>query len=152
MGMPPFQSPATSRTYRWLDQEHEIRCPELSDREVASRVRMLMRGDLDHELVCLMARDRIMALSQENAELRAEIEQLKAAEYRKGYERFAWADVLYGDWVWIDNCEDGKYPEADPKISGPFRRVEGNGCGRCLETRDGRVFMHYPENLLRKVQ
>jgi len=37
----------------------------LSDLEVALRVRMLMRSDLDHEAVCVGARDRIMFLSQE---------------------------------------------------------------------------------------
>lgn len=34
-----------------------------SDAEVASRVRMLLRWDWDHELVCVLARDRIMQLS-----------------------------------------------------------------------------------------
>lgn len=42
----------------------------LTDEEVANKVRMLMRGDLDHEAVCTMARDRIMALSQELQELK----------------------------------------------------------------------------------
>jgi len=37
----------------------------LSDIEVASKVRMLMRTDLDHEPVCLAGRDRIMYLSQQ---------------------------------------------------------------------------------------
>lgn len=36
----------------------------LSDLEMASKVRMLMRSDLDHEPVCTGARDRIMFLSQ----------------------------------------------------------------------------------------
>lgn len=36
---------------------------DLSDAQVASRVRMLMRDDLDHEMVCVMARDRIRHLS-----------------------------------------------------------------------------------------
>src|SRR5580692_403182 len=35
----------------------------LSDAEVAGRVRMLTHKDLDHESVCVMARDRIIALS-----------------------------------------------------------------------------------------
>ena len=38
---------------------------ELSDLQVAGKVRMLMRGDLDHEMVCTAARDRIMYLSQQ---------------------------------------------------------------------------------------
>lgn len=38
---------------------------DLSDLQVAGKVRMLMRGDLDHEMVCTGARDRIMYLSQQ---------------------------------------------------------------------------------------
>jgi hypothetical protein len=41
---------------------------DLSDLELAFKVRMLMRGDLDHEAVCVGARDRIMYLSQQLAE------------------------------------------------------------------------------------
>jgi len=36
-----------------------------SDIEVASKVRMLMRNDIDHEVVCMAGRDRIMYLSQQ---------------------------------------------------------------------------------------
>lgn len=41
----------------------------LSDLEMAGKVRMLMRMDLDHEAVCCGARDRIMYLSQQVDEL-----------------------------------------------------------------------------------
>lgn len=34
----------------------------MSDEWVADRVRMLMRGDIDHEAICQAARDRIMRL------------------------------------------------------------------------------------------
>jgi hypothetical protein len=37
----------------------------MPDVEVASRVRMLMRDQIDHEAICVTARDRIMWLSQE---------------------------------------------------------------------------------------
>ncbi len=43
-----------------------------SDLEVALRIRMLYRDQLDHEAVCTGARDRIMYLSQENERLTAE--------------------------------------------------------------------------------
>jgi hypothetical protein len=36
----------------------------LTDKEIATRVRMLLRGDLDHEALCTGARDRILNLSQ----------------------------------------------------------------------------------------
>ncbi len=42
---------------------HEIQGASLSDMEVAGRVRMLMRTDLNHESVCTLARDRIVYLS-----------------------------------------------------------------------------------------
>lgn len=63
-----------ARTYDWNGWTHEISGPELSDREVARRVRMLTRSDLDHEFVCCLARDRIMALVKENEELRVRIQ------------------------------------------------------------------------------
>lgn len=47
----------------------------LSDLEVAGKVRMLMRNDLDHEAVCVGARDRIIYLSQE-------VERFKDALFR----------------------------------------------------------------------
>ena len=49
----------------------------LSDAEVASKVRMLMRGDLDHEAVCAMARDRIRDLARNLAAARARIVELE---------------------------------------------------------------------------
>ena len=42
----------------------EIAGAHLSDEEVAGKVRMLMRQDIDHEAVVTMARDRIVYLSQ----------------------------------------------------------------------------------------
>lgn len=47
----------------------EILGPELSDAEVASAVRMLERGQIDHEAICTLARDRILYLSQRLAEI-----------------------------------------------------------------------------------
>ncbi len=44
----------------------------LSDLEMAGKVRMLMRNDLDHEAVCTGSRDRIMYLSQQVAALAAQ--------------------------------------------------------------------------------
>lgn len=59
------------RTFIHNGNVREIDAPELSDAEVAGRVRMLLRSDVDHEAVCMMARDRILYLSQENERLRA---------------------------------------------------------------------------------
>jgi hypothetical protein len=60
-----------------------------------------------------------------------------------------WKDVKIGETVFIDNYENGKFPSADPRISGPYTVEVGNGCGRWLKNpRNGRGFMHYPDNLL----
>ena len=59
-----------------------------------------------------------------------------------------WKDVKIGDTVFIDEYEDGKCPKANPRMSGPYIVVEGNGCGHCLENQIGRFLMHYPDNLL----
>lgn len=48
-----------------------------SDIQVASRVRMLFRDQLDHEAVCTGARDRIMYLSQQVERLTTEVTALK---------------------------------------------------------------------------
>lgn len=37
----------------------------LSDKEIAGKIRMLRRDDIDFEAVCVMAKDRILALSQD---------------------------------------------------------------------------------------
>ena len=61
-----------------------------SDREVANYVRMLMRTDIDHELICAAARDRIMYLSQriERMKKRAAIELYKDGHTMGGYAAF----------------------------------------------------------------
>jgi hypothetical protein len=51
---------------------------QLSDAVVASRVRMLMRNDLDHEMVCVLARDRIRDLSRKVASLEAQLAEARA--------------------------------------------------------------------------
>lgn len=67
------------RTYDWMDQTHEISRPDLPDEEVARRVRMMSRSDLDHEFVCTLGRDRIMALVKEKASLEEQVERLARA-------------------------------------------------------------------------
>ena len=63
------------RTYDWNGHTGlEMSYSHRSDKEVATRVRMLLRDDLDHEAVCTMARDRIMALVKEKAALQARLD------------------------------------------------------------------------------
>jgi hypothetical protein len=42
---------------------------DMSDERIAYRVRMLTRSDIDHELVCVAARDRVLKLSKELREM-----------------------------------------------------------------------------------
>lgn len=56
------------RTYDHLGHKNlPIACPQWDDVEVAIRVRMLMRNDLHHEMICTAARDRILCLAKEKA-------------------------------------------------------------------------------------
>lgn len=74
------------RTYDWNhNKDCPISKPELSDFEVANMVRMLMRSDLNHEMVCTLGRDRIMCLVKEKKQLEKELADLK--------EKYRWRDV-----------------------------------------------------------
>lgn len=56
-----------------------------TDADVAARVRMLGRNDLDHEMVCVAARDRIIRLAGENQRLKLLLAAIRAviAEHDK---------------------------------------------------------------------
>lgn len=65
----------------------------------------------------------------------------------EGVRRIDWSKVQPGQQVYIDNFQAGQFPDANPRISGPYTVVDVEG--RQLRQRvSGRVFMHYPENLL----
>lgn len=67
-------------TYDWNGHtDMPVTASEKSDFEVAGIVRMLMRNDLQHEHICVMARDRIMGLSKANAALTARVAELEKA-------------------------------------------------------------------------
>jgi hypothetical protein len=59
---------------------------------MADSVRMLMRRDLDHEMICEAARDRIKCLMYEKAQL---LELVKAVH---GYEHVELFDVDNERW------------------------------------------------------
>lgn len=64
------RSQMSTRTYDHNGHTNlPIACPDWDDVEVAGRVRMLMRNDLDHELICTVARDRILCLAKEKERL-----------------------------------------------------------------------------------
>lgn len=68
----------TERTYNWNGNENmPIAFPQWSDEEMAGRVRMLMRDQLNHEVICTAARDRIMCLSKEKRLLENQIRRLE---------------------------------------------------------------------------
>lgn len=64
------------RTFEHNGHTRDISLPHLTDKEMADSVRMLMRGDLDHEMVCCGARDRIMCLMHEKAQLLALLKEI----------------------------------------------------------------------------
>jgi hypothetical protein len=64
-----FRKSKDPLNYDWLHKNIPVMGADLSDLEVASQVRMLMRHDLNHEVVCTLARDRIMGLSKRVDEL-----------------------------------------------------------------------------------
>lgn len=53
---------------------------QFSDEQVASAVRMLTRDQLDHEAICILARDRIRSLAAELDRLREELEKVRERE------------------------------------------------------------------------
>ncbi|MEL7112852.1 MAG: hypothetical protein AAGK93_07920, partial [Pseudomonadota bacterium] len=60
--------------YTWLKHRHDYNdLPHWSDGYVANAVRMLMRDQLNHELVCTAGANRISKLAIENAKLSEQI-------------------------------------------------------------------------------
>jgi hypothetical protein len=65
------------RVFDWNGHTNrEIGMPDVSDQVLASMVRMLMRNDLDHEMIVCAARDRIMCLVKEKARLIQALEEI----------------------------------------------------------------------------
>lgn len=86
------------RTYDWNGHTNlPISYPDLSDFHMAGKVRMLMRSDLDHEGVVCGARDRIMSLSKEKADLTTEIERLRSGIKRLSDEEELCAEATGND-------------------------------------------------------
>lgn len=85
---------------------------DLSDAEVATRVRMLLRSDLDHEVVCVMARDRIARLSRQLyiPEVRdfATGVALEAAHQRERWGSDHDVGKAPADWFWLLGYLAGK--------------------------------------------
>jgi hypothetical protein len=68
------------KTYDWNGHtDMPIDYADMCDEDLAGKVRMLMRGDLEHEAVVCAARDRIMALVKAHDANAALIEQLTGA-------------------------------------------------------------------------
>jgi hypothetical protein len=86
---------------------HEIQGADIGDMEVAGRIRMLMRGQLDHESVCTLARDRIVYL----ADRLGEIEALTEADVTAGAA--AIVDIWMGeDRSWRSRINDSDFLES----------------------------------------
>ena len=65
------------RTFEHMGHVREITFPELSDVEMAGKVRMLTTSDwMDHEFIVCGARDRILALVKEKKALEDQVSRL----------------------------------------------------------------------------
>ncbi len=106
----------------------------LTDSEVAGMVRMLMRDDPSHEIICLIARDRILWLSDQVKRL---TEERDAAKLRLGLEwskdgalseRNAEIATLRAELEAATKDRDHEYffQFPDPAIDycGPYRTIE----------------------------
>jgi hypothetical protein len=89
---PVYRQGVEELTYDWNGWTHVMQQHELSDYDVAGQVRMLMRDQLDHERVCTLARDRIMALSKEIVRLRQWVSDLQG----KGHVNCVYCGHRYG--------------------------------------------------------
>lgn len=91
----PADVPAAlgSQTITVNGHTHQVQAAGLSDMDVASKVRMLMRDDFDHEAVCTMARDRIVYLSDQLRIALSQVAGAKAEGRNAGLEEAAQAVV-----------------------------------------------------------
>lgn len=88
------------------DELRETAGGHLSHDELARQVRMLLRGDYNHEAVCLMGRDRIVWLARKLDELIAaaktvqfDVYELTTPELRAAFEGKARIAVIQIDTV-----------------------------------------------------
>ena len=72
-------------------------------------------------------------------------------EQYPGYIKVKWSEVTIGDIVFIDNFQRGKFPRANPHISGPYT-VAGDHLLRTTWTIKGqyRTFRNSLEDLLKE--
>lgn len=77
---PHMPDPAEQQAYAEQHGDRsKVGWKELSDVQIASRVRMLMRDDWTHEAVCTATRDRICCLVLEKQALVEALEEARAA-------------------------------------------------------------------------
>lgn len=119
----------TVRTYTWNGKTLPIGSPHLSDVDVAIRVRMLMRDQLNHEIVCTDARDRIMCLVAEKAALREALAAIERGDdSRDGMQGDIARAALQKDRASADMCEDcppSDYPTQKTRCADCPRRAAG---------------------------
>lgn len=80
------------RTFEHNGLTRDISLGHLTDEEMADSVRMLMRGDLDHEIICCAARDRIKCLMYEKERL---LELVRAV---RGHEHIELLEIDQRGW------------------------------------------------------
>jgi len=133
-----------TRTYTHNGSTHPISFPQLSDEHMANKVRMLYRSDLDHESVCLGARDRIKCLAAEKEQLLKACKDVLAALEKATQET--------GEILWLHNTLPGVHESAMERLQNVIDDAEGKSetcfdcgekfssstgiCDRCHDERD----------------
>jgi len=117
-----------NRTYTWMDQTHPISGDDISDRDVAGRIRGLHRNDICFEGILLLARDRIVCLSEEKLKLEADVLALRGLIDRSN------TDVLP-----VSSSQAPASPNSAPRVKelvwvarGPNEWFSDNPCGQYL--------------------
>lgn len=106
-----------TRTYTHNGSTHPISFPQLTDEQMAHKVRMLYRSDIDHECVCLGARDRIKCLMAEKNKLLAACKDVLAALQKATQET--------GEILWLDHALPGVHESAMERLQNVIDDAEG---------------------------
>ena len=137
-----MKSRNTDRTYDWNGHKGlPISFSHLTDEQMAGTVRMLMRHDLGHEGIVCGARDRIMCLMKEKAELEARVADLIA-------ERDNLATIVANG---IDEVAGAALDDAEETIErltkDPTRQTNSEGAAEIFEA----LWKNHRDELLARV-
>lgn len=118
-GVKALADEPAKKLYTHMGHTHEVSYPHLSDEDIAHKVRMLMRSDLDHEGVVVGARDRILYLIARNKELSAALRSALAPGVGEAVA-YRWRVKGATNWVydpdqdWLDHHQNDPDVDVEP--------------------------------------